>query len=608
MSNFSVFEEIENIDSRNEMTSKLVDFFLSLNSKEAQIYTYLLQGRVAPLFVDKEFGFSEKSAMSALTSAVHEANLKLDVKKLRNKLGDAGLVAEEVIEATGKKSSGLNVEELYSELWRMIGVQGTNSVKHKSEIFVNLVMNSSPVDAKFITRIVSGKLRLGCSDKTLLDAFSFILVDDKSARKVLDNAYGVVSDLGFISNIVCGSKDGLEILSDIKPIAGIPIFPRLVERVASFEKANERFPEGGIIQPKFDGLRCQIHKGVEANKIYENTIWQQYLKKGEEGTLFESTEGVEKVKLFSRNLNDITNMFPEIVEEVNKIDCESFIFDGEIIGWDENEDVFRSFQETMTRKRKYGVDIKSNSVPVKYFAFDLMYKNGGNLLAFDLIDRLSNLEEINMKDCSIIKKADNVEVKGGQKLLSDVFQKYVSERLEGIIIKKREGGYLPGVRNFDWIKIKKSMEGKVVDTIDTVVLGYYYGSGKKVGFGMGSLLVGIYNPEKQRFESVGKVGTGIKDQDWVKIREKLQSIESKEKAENIVSSLEPDVWVYPEIVITVEADEITKSSIHTACSSSLSHGLSLRFPRLVYFGRDKLAEDATSVSELIEMWKMSKGN
>jgi DNA ligase 1 len=607
MSNFSIFEEIESIDSRNEMTTRLVNLFSSLDTKDAQIYTYLLQGRVAPLFVDKEFGFSEKSAIKALNNIVGRLDLQLDVKNLREKLGDAGLVAQEIMKSKGYISSKLNIQEVYEEFWRMIEVQGANSVKYKSEIFINLVMKSSPVDAKFITRIVSGKLRLGSSDKTLLDAFSFILAGDKSARKVLDYAYGVVSDLGFIANIVCGSEDGLNILGNIKPIAGIPIFPRLVERVASFEKAIERFPDGGIVQPKFDGLRCQIHKGVESNKIYENTIWQQYLRKGEEGGLFDSMGGVDKVKLFSRNLNDITNMFPEIVEEIGKLDCDSFIIDGEIIGWDKTEEIFRSFQETMTRKRKYGVDTKSGAVPVKYFAFDLMYKDGKNLLESDLADRLANLKGIDTKSCAVVEKADNIEIKGSAKMLSEVFDKYVEEKLEGIIIKKREGGYLPGVRNFDWIKIKKSIESKVVDTIDTVVLGYYYGSGRKVGFGMGSLLVGVYNPEKERFESVGKVGTGIKDKDWTKIRERLEKIELKEKSENIVSGLEPDVWVHPEVVITVEADEITKSSVHTACSSELSHGLSLRFPRLIYFDRDKLPEDATSVSELVEMWKISKG-
>ncbi len=609
---FQIFERIESTASRNDMVSILVRFFRNLTVEESQIFSYLLQGRLSPLFVNKEFHFSERSALKVLDSMSKMYGLGVDVFALRGELGDAGLVAKKLMELNGNSKSSFDVNGLYESLWAIMNIDGTNSVKAKSDIFSQLILEASPIDAKFLTRIISGKLRLGCSDKTILDTFSFLLVGNKSARELLDSAYGVVTDLGFVANIVYGNEDiekTLNTLKEMIPVPGIPIFPRLVERVASFDNISDRFPEGGVLQPKFDGLRCQVHKGVEYSNIYEKSIWSQYIDSKKTGfSLFEKSSSREDIKLFSRNLNDITEMFPEIVEQVRGFKEESFILDGEIVGWNEKTKKFIPFQETMSRKRKYGIVEKVKSVPVKYFSFDILFLNGRSLLAQDLEKRIKSISEVFSKEMSFVNLSENVFFSGGAKGLEKVrgmFEKYVGNGLEGLILKKLKGGYLPGVRNFDWIKVKKSIESKVVDTIDAVVLGYYYGSGKKTEFGMGSLLLGVYNSEDDVFESVGKLGTGFTDKDWGIISERLAPLEGKHKFENIRSELKADVWIQPDVVVSVESDEISRSSLHFAGRSKLGFGLSLRFPRLVSFDRDKLAQDCTSVDELIEMWEMN---
>jgi len=608
---FEVFERLEQTASRNEMVEILVEFYKSLEISEAQMYTYLFKGRVVPLFVNKEFNFSEKSALKVLDSISKMHDLDLDVFKLRSKLGDAGLVAKELIEKKGKKNPDFEVKEIYEGLWKLINIEGTNSVKAKADVFSQLILKSSSTDAKFLTRIISGKLRLGCSDKTILDAYSCFLVGDKSVRDELNNAFGVVSDLGFVCNIVFSEIDleeKLERLKKASPIPGIPIFPRLVERVASFERAVERFPEGGFLQPKFDGLRCQIHKGVKYSDIHEKSIWTKFLdEKKDNAGLFEKGTSENGIKLFSRNLNDITDMFPEVVEEVKNLKLESLILDGEVIGWDEKKSTFIPFQETMTRKRKYGILERAESVPIKYFAFDLLYLEGKSLLGVDTKDRLKKLSNVVSKKGGVLNIADSLEFKKNEIELEKLFNEYVDAGLEGVILKKFEGEYMPGVRNFDWVKIKKSIGSKVVDTIDAVVLGYYFGSGKKTAFGMGSLLVGVYNAQDDVFESVGRVGTGFTDSDWKIIAKRLAPLEMKYKGDNIKSKLKADVWIQPEVVLTVEADEISKSSVHLAAKSKLGFGLSLRFPRLISFDRDKLPQDSTSTDELINMWEMGLG-
>jgi len=609
---FQVFERLEKISSRNDMVSLLTGFYKGLDVFDAQTYTYLLQGRVAPLFIDKEFNFSERSALKVLSNISEMYGLGIEVFALRDRLGDAGLVAYALAKKRDVEKSSFDIQELYENLWKMIHIEGMNSVKYKSDIFSELILKSSPTDAKFLTRIISGKLRLGCSDKTLLDVFSFLLVGDKGARSELDNAYGVVSDLGFVANIVCqdmAAKKKLKMLKDAMPVLGIPIFPRLVERVSSFEDAMNRFPEGGVIQPKFDGLRCQIHKGVQYSDIYEKSIWSKFLNVnvGSGFGLFEKSKVENGVRLFSRNLNDITDMFPEIVEEVSALKEKSCILDGEIIGWNERTKKFIPFQESMSRKRKYGIEEKVKSVPVKYFAFDVLYFNGKSLLKDDLKKRMKNLSDFEFSKSGLLNISESIALKKKSVDLEEIFNKYVGEGLEGIIVKKNKGGYMPGVRNYDWVKIKRSIESQVVDTIDAVVLGYYYGSGRKTGFGMGSLLVGVYNAEEDVFESVGKVGTGFTDSDWETIAKRLSPLEMKYKGENVKSQLKADVWLQPEVIMTVEADEISKSTVHLAAKSKLGFGLSLRFPRLTFFDRDKLPEDCTSVDELVEMWKMGNG-
>ncbi len=608
---FEIFEHLEKTTSRNEMVELLVNFYKGLDASQAQIYTYLLKGRVVPLFVDKEFNFSEKSALKVLDNISKMHNLNIDVFKFRSKLGDAGLVAKKLIEIKGNDKSNFSVKEVYEKLWELVEIEGTSSVKAKSDVFSELILKSCPTDAKFLTRIISGKLRLGCSDKTILDAYSFSLVGDKSVRDELNNAFGVVSDLGFVCNIVFSNIDlekKLKKLNNIVPVPGIPIFPRLVERVASFENAVERFPDGGVLQPKFDGLRCQIHKGVKYSDMYEKSIWMKFLneKKSEIG-LFEGGSVDNGVKLFSRNLNDITDMFPELVEAAQETKSESFILDGEVIGWDEKKGRFIPFQETMSRKRKYGISERVKSVPVKYFAFDLLYLDDESFLDVDTKKRLEKVSKILPKKVGVLNLSDSDFFESDAVHIEKLFNEYVDAGLEGIILKKFEGEYLPGVRNFDWVKIKKSIGSKVVDTIDAVVLGYYYGSGKKTSFGMGSLLVGIYNSKDDVFESVGRVGTGFTDSDWKTIAKRLKPLEVKRKDESVRSKLDADVWLQPEVVLTVEADEISKSSVHLAGKSELGFGLSLRFPRLISFDRDKLAQDVTSTSELISMWQMGLG-
>ena len=385
----------------------------------------------------------------------------------------------------------------------------------------------------------------------------------------------------------------------------------MVQRVGSFDELESRFSRKVYVQPKFDGLRCQIHKWSEQELEslgVDQRVWSKYVDEQEVGSnsLFSTdVKGSSRVKLFTRNLEDVTEMFPEIVEYARDLELTSFIMDSEVVGWDYKNDRFLSYQETMQRRRKYSVKSKMEEIPVKAFVFDLMYLKGESLVTNDTQNRIEALQGVLNNTYGGIVLADSKAVSSKGEIV-EYFNKSVADGLEGIIVKDLKGGYLPGARNYEWVKVKKSIEKDLVDTIDMVVVGYYKGSGRRADFGIGAILGAIYNEKKGAFDAICKIGTGMSDENLKELNNKLSGniLLKQPKQVRVLDNLKPDIWVTPRYTITVDADEITKNI--SKGKKVIGGGLSLRFPRLIEFDRDKNIEDITTVKELVEMYKMRK--
>ena len=603
-----VFSKVEEIQSRNEMTEILSAFYKDLDKEEVQIVSYLISGRVAPMFVKAEFNYSEKSLVNLLESLVKSKGIKFNVKKEFSKVGDIGDLVYVFLEKNNNKGK-LTVREVYDILWNLINTTGEGSVDRKNAIVSSTLDKMSPEEAKYFVRIICGSLRLGVNVKTLLDVFSYCVVGDKGIREELDRAYGVSADIGYIASksVLLKEKDAIKQLSDVKVNPGVPILSRLVERVGSFSEVFERMGSPVLVQPKFDGLRCQIHKFKKEDQFREfNVVWQGRLQENGNGTsLFGSVSEDVKVRLFTRNLEDVTEMFPEIVDAAKSIGIDSFVLDSEILGWNYEKDTFLSYQETMQRRRKYSVGSKMEDIPVQAMIFDVLFENGKDLTQVDTKERIKILENKYNNTPEGIKLSDTEEI-GDEKLLEEAFEKYVKKGLEGIIVKQEKGEYKAGFRNYEWIKMKKSMKKGLVDTIDMVIVGYFKGKGRRTDLGIGAFLGAIYNEEEETFDVVCKVGTGLTD-DMLKTLSKdleKEKIEKMYKDVRVDDTLLPDVWVRPEYVVTVEADEITRNL--NKSEDSVSAGLSLRFPRLMDIREDKGVEDITKVGELVEMYEMQR--
>ncbi len=388
-------------------------------------------------------------------------------------------------------------------------------------------------------------------------------------------------------------EKGIEAVEKLEVAVGKPIRSQLAERLDPVKVLDKLGPVS--VQPKYDGFRVAIHmnrkKPIGLMNLNGN---------------FEET----KVKLFSRNLEDMTHMFPELRKAaLEEVHADSVILDSEALAYNPESDEFYPFQETTKRRRKHGIEEAAKSLPLKAFVFDIMYVDGNSVMDMPQKDRMEILRKVLPGANTLVPSVG--EYVDDQERLTALFDDAITKGLEGLVVKRPDSPYEAGARNFNWVKVKRHSAGELDDTVDVVILGYIAGRGKRAEFGAGALLVGVYNKEKDEFESITKIGTGLTDEEWREIHKRADILQVDHKPARVNSIMTPTVWVQPEIVIEVLADEITRSPNHTAgasaglASGEKELGYALRFPRLIKFrGADKQAEDATTVDEIKEMYQL----
>jgi len=614
---FSSLKKIENISSRNEITILLSGIFADLTASEVAVAVYLLQGRIAPSYAPIEFGMSDKSVLATLNTIAQEREIEFDSASEFKRVGDIGKVCETLLHAVleqGKldvkdiaseavknlASEDIGLDQLHTYLLELTKLNGAGSQQLKQDKLKQLLLKLPPVTAGYVARVIVGELRLGLSDKTIFDSLSWFVTGSKKYRELIEQAYGARSDLGYIASLVkmvvekfpentaARSLYLSELLSAIKLEPGTPVASKLCERESTAVAVFERL-QSCILQPKLDGMRAQIH--------------------------FDRQNQTKAI--FSRNQESLTDAFPDILEVLSDLDCDSCIIDSEVVGYDYESDSYLSYQETMTRRRKHDVAATASAVPLKAMAFDLLYLNGEDLTKTAVEDRVAKLKTLINQSSkqNRISFLETVEVTTPN-ALSDYFVKQITQGLEGVLCKKIGTVYAPGSRNYDWIKLKANTQTELVDTVDVVVIGYFAGNGDRSAYGFGSLLTAIYDPATDRYFSVAKVGSGFTDESAPTVRADLEALRVDSKPANVevVKSLTPDYWVTPKIVIEVVADEITRSPAHTAANAIKADfekeltgkGLSLRFPRIKVWNRDKRADQATTAVELIKMFELRK--
>jgi DNA ligase-1 len=360
----------------------------------------------------------------------------------------------------------------------------------------------------------------------------------------------------------------------VKPVVGVPVLPMLAQRLKSPKDMIEKMEEVAV-EPKFDGLRIQIHfkrSGFNGKKDY-------------------------KVKAYTRNLNENSWMFPELKNIGKYINSNEVILDTEAIGVDEERKSLANFQQTMTRRRKHRIDEIASKVAIKFYVFDLLLVGGKSMIDKTYLERRKRLEKA-ITDSKLLEVVD-YEITKSSDRINTLMHQELKDGLEGIIVKRANSRYIAGRTGWRWVKMKEeeTSHAKLVDTMDCVVMGYTGGKGKRAGFGIGQFLAGVVDGQKVR--TITKVGTGLTDDQFRQLKKRLSKIETKEmpKGYEVPKDLEPDYWVEPRQVVELAADEITKSPKHKS-------GYALRFPRLISFRDDKSKKSATTVSEVKKLFKL----
>lgn len=563
------FEKLEATSKRLELIDIMSQLFKESDAAEVGKIAYLIQGRVAPFFEPVEIGMAEMTVAQAIGRAFDKS--KDEVIKLYRQKGNMGLAAQELSKVKRLKTKALSVFEVFDQLRKIAAFSGEGTVENRVSTLSDLLIDLDPISAKHVVNIPLGTLRLGIGDPTVMDALSIAKVGDKKLRPVIEDAYNKTSDLGYVAQEFF--KHGEKGLASIKLIVGKPVRPALAERMPNAEEVVKRMGNKFAAEPKFDGFRVQIHKSG-------NTV-----------------------EIFSRNLEDMTHSFPDLAEGVLKeVKAKSAIMEGEAIAYNPQTEEFLPFQETTKRRRKYKIEETAKELPLVCFAFDILYLDGKDITGETEVQRRKLLEKVVPKGNSTIRIAEQ-RIIGSAKQIQEFFSEAVSDGLEGLMIKKLDAPYKAGGRGFHWIKFKRASSGDLADSVDCVLLGIYGGRGKRTEFGVGGLLVGVYNAKDDVFESISRVGTGLTDKEFRRVNEIGKKLMVEHKPARVRTKVEPNYWVEPEVVLEIYADEITKSPIHSAGEVD-GIGYALRFPRLVKFREaDKRAEDATTVSEIEKMFK-----
>lgn len=574
-----VLASIESTTQRTAMVKLLVGLFKRLEPAEIDKAIYIILGDLRPPWEGLELGLGEKLCIRALARA---SGAKVDeLEELYKRTGDMGETARRALSRrqaqtllafAGSKRAGLSVAQVYDTLLKVAKASGEGSQDLKVSLLSSLFSQLSPDEAKYVARFVVGRLRLGVADMTLIDALAeaFDVPED-----ALERAYNVRPDLGFLGKLV--AERGAAGLAEVRITPGVPVMPMLAQRLSTSREILAKLGGAAICEYKYDGERAQIHVSPGGVAIY------------------------------SRRLENITHAYPDVVEAVRRsVSAGEAVLEGEIVAVDPDTGDLLPFQELMHRKRKHEVEEAVREYPAKLNLFDLLYLDGEDLTDKPLIYRRLRLSEI-------VKEGEDVAIAkwalfDDEEKVDVFFHEAISMGMEGLVCKSPASIYEMGARGWNWIKYKRDYRSEMSDTADLAVVGAFYGRGKRAGL-YGAFLLAAYDPKTDMFYTVCKVGSGFTDADLKKMYQMLEPYKMDHRHPRVSSRMEPDVWFTPGVVLEIVGAEITLSPLHTCCLGAVRPdvGLAIRFPRFTgRYRTDKSPEEATTVDELLEMYRSQK--
>jgi DNA ligase 1 len=571
------YRDLEAASGRLALIDRLAELFRQTSAELLPTVALLCQGQIAPDFAGVELGMAERLAARTVAQAAG-APVERVMAGLRD-TGDLGLAAEQLLgELDPDRPATLEVGTVFDGLHEIARAEGEGSQGRKLAGLTDLLGQATPLEARYLVRTVTGSLRLGIGTATILDALAEVHAGGRKVRPVLERAYNICSDLSLVAaTLVSG---GLAEIERMEVRAGNPVRPMLAQRMSSSAEILAKLGGTCAAEYKYDGIRVQAHRTADG-----------------------------RLELYTRRLDRVSTQFPEVVELLDQsLGPREAILEGEVVAADPASGELRPFQDVMFRRRKYGIAQATKDFPVSMFCFELLYADGTDLTRLPYLERRARLAEAITPSPRL--RLTTAEQVGDEAALEATFEQAVAEGCEGVICKSLSPtvGYQAGARAWSWIKLKRDYRSELTDTLDLVVVGGLAGRGRRAGM-YGALLLAVYDPAGERFQTICKCGTGLSDAELAGLPARLAPLAKAQRPARVDSLWAADVWFEPTLVVEVLAAELTLSPHHTAGWGLLKEdaGLALRFPRFTGRWRDdKAPTDATTVEEAVAMYRTAR--
>jgi DNA ligase 1 len=567
------YRDLEEASSRLALVDRLAVLLAGTPQELLPGVCYLCQGLIAPEFAGVDLGLAEKLAVRAVATATGTEPGQVAARV--RETGDLGLAAGQLLTVTAAgRPAALTVTDVVETLHQVAAAQGQGSQGRKLELLAGLLARATPLEARYLLRLVTKGLRLGIGTPTILDALAQVHAGGRAARPVLERAYNICCDLGRVAAVLVDG--GLTAVEQIHVRPGNPVRAMLAQRLSDAAEILAKLGGRCAAEYKYDGVRVQAHRTPDG-----------------------------AIELFTRRLERVSDQFPDVVASLAAgLGAREAILEGEIVAYDAAAGELRPFGEVMLRRRRHGIDQAVLDVPVGLFCFELLYADGQDLTRLPYPERRARLAEaITVSDRLRLTTATEVDTPAA---LDAAFEQAVTDGCEGLVCKSAglDSVYQAGARGWQWIKLKRDYRTELSDTVDLVVVGAFAGRGRRAGV-YGALLLAAYDPAADLFRAVSKCGTGFSDAELAALPERLAPLAAPQRPARVDARAEPDAWFEPGLVLEILSAELTLSPNYTAAWGRIKPdaGLAMRFPRFTGRWRDdKAPEDATTTGELVELF------
>jgi DNA ligase-1 len=571
------YRDLEQASGRLALTDRLATLLAVTPAGLLPTVCYLCQGLIAPEFAGMDLGLAEKLAIRAVATATGTGPEQVTASV--RETGDLGQAAEQLLATTAPgRSASLQVTAVVDTLHRIAEAEGPGSQGRKLELLGGLLAQATPLEARYLLRLVTGGLRLGIGTPTILDALAQAHAGGRAARPVLERAYNICCDLGRVAATLV--QGGLAAVEQLQVSPGNPVRVMLAQRLSDAGEILGKLGGRCAAEYKYDGVRVQAHRTADG-----------------------------QIELFTRRLERVSTQFPDVVELLAAgLGPSEAIVEGEVVAFDPAAGELRPFQEVMFRRRKYGISEAVRDVPVGLFCFELLYADGQDLTRLPYPERRARLAEaITVAPRLRLTTAAEVATPAD---LDAAFEQAVTDGCEGLMCKSLSpaAGYQAGARGWLWIKLKRDYRTELSDTVDLVIVGAFAGRGRRRGV-YGALLLAAYDAAADVYRTVTKCGTGFSDAELAALPERLAPLARAERPARVDARQEPDVWFEPGPVLEILSAELTLSPTYTAGWGQIKDdaGLAMRFPRFTGRWRDdKAAQDATTTEELVGLYRTAQ--